>query len=291
MSSLPDNETLLLPAGAGYLLPVTWLKATQPKASIVMMAALGMSVGFYLPLASGLQAVGFNVLLIEQRGHGESRARPDRSHDWGFQAALVDELPAAMSWIRERSPATPLLLMGHSLGGHYAAMAAGLYPDQIGGVVLAACGSPWVKAFTGKMGLQLRLLCRLIAPVSRLAGYYPGHVLGFGGKEARTLMMDWMRLALSNRYQATGFSDDLDQGIKTFSGPVLSLRMEDDAFAPAAAVDAVLEKFMRGSVTRRVLTEADIGDRADHFRWARTPEAVAREVAAWFSQLQNESAS
>jgi len=62
-------------------------------------------------------------------------------------------------------------------------------------------------------------------------------------------MQDWRALAKTNRYQANGFSDDLDCGIAQYSGPVLSLSLADDPFAPPASVDAVVDKFIAASVS------------------------------------------
>ena len=276
------TEQVNLPAGAGYAMPVHWFGASTAKANIILMAALGMGARFYLPLATALQGAGFNVALLEQRGHGDSPWRPSRRCDWGFREPLVDEIPVALEWLEQTAPDLPIYLMGHSLGGHFAAIAAGLYPDKVAGVILVACGSPWVGGFEGATARKLKFLCTLIPPACALFGYYPGDRLGFGGREARTLMSDWLSVARTSRYQAVGLSDDLDCGIARYRGPVLCLRMEDDDFAPAAAVHAVTDKFIQAPVTHRLLDGEEIDDRADHFRWARSPSAVVAQVDGWY---------
>jgi predicted alpha/beta hydrolase len=278
-------ESVSLPAGAGYSLPLQWFAAESATATVVMMAALGMGARFYQPLASALQEKGINVALLEQRGHGDSAWQASRRCDWGFREPLVDEIPAALEWLKTTAPDQPVYLMGHSLGGHYAAMAAGLYPTQVDGVILAACGSPWVGGFSGKTARQLKILCKLIPPACALLGYYPGKQLGFGGREARTLMTDWLAVANTNRYQASGLSEDLDSGIAAYTGPVLCLRMQDDAFAPRESVHAVSDKFIQAEVEHRVLNTQVLGDQADHFRWARKPEAVTQTIATWLDNL------
>ncbi len=274
-------EPMSLPGGAGYTLPVNWYSAESASGSVILMAALGMGARFYQPLAQALQAAGLNVALLEQRGHGDSPWRPSHHCDWGFREALVNEIPVALDWVKSRSSSLPVYLMGHSLGGHYSAMAAGVYGEQIDGIILAACGSPWLGGFTGKTRRKLKVLCAIIPPASALLGYYPGDKLGFGGREARTLMQDWLALAKTNRYQANGFSDDLDCGIAQYSGPVLSLRMADDAFAPPASVEAVNEKFIAATVSNVLLDKQALNDRADHFRWARSPAAAVKEIVRW----------
>ena len=279
-------ESVSLPAGAGYSLPLQWFAAESPTATVVMMAALGMGARFYQPLAQALQEKGMNVALLEQRGHGDSAWRASRRCDWGFREPLVDEIPAALEWLKETAPDQPVYPMGHSLGGHYAAMAAGLYPELVDGVILAACGSPWVGGFSGKTAPQLKTLCKLIPPACALLGYYPGERLGFGGREARTLMSDWLAVANTNRYQASGLSEDLDSGIAGYGGPVLCLRMQDDVFAPRESVHAVTDKFIQAEVEHRVLNAQVLGDKADHFRWVRTPAVVADTIRIWLEQRE-----
>jgi len=280
-------EQISLPGGAGYTLPVNWYPAESARGSVILMAALGMGARFYQPLAQALQAAGLNVALVEQRGHGDSPWRPSRDCDWGFREPLVNEIPVALDWVKSRSSGVPVYLMGHSLGGHYAAMAAGVYGAQIDGIILAACGSPWLGGFAGATRRKLKFLCAMIPPASALLGYYPGDRLGFGGREARTLMQDWLALAKTNRYQANGFSEDLDCGIAQYTGPVLSLRMADDAFAPPMSVDAVTEKFITATVSSVLLDAQTLGDRADHFRWVRSPAATVQQIVRWHEKQQS----
>jgi predicted alpha/beta hydrolase len=277
-------HTDLINTTSGYAVPVRWFPAEQPRASIIFMPALGVAARFYVPLAENLHDAGFNVLLMELRGQGDSHLRASRRVDFGFRDALEDDVPAAMDWVLRKAPAAPLLLMGHSLGGHYAAMTAGRLASRVDGVILAACGSPWTKAFHGKTGAQLRMLCRLIPVLNATFGYYPGHRVGFGGREARTLMNDWLDLARTNVYSARGLDEDFDAAIGQYAGPVLSLRMADDPYAPEAAMAAVTDKFRQAVVSKHVITAEQIGDRADHFRWARKPEAVVDHILAWLPQ-------
>ncbi|MFN3714071.1 MAG: alpha/beta fold hydrolase [Alcanivoracaceae bacterium] len=273
-----------LPVGGDYRVPVSWYPAARPRATIVLMAALGVGARFYQPLAVALQKADLNVALVEQRGHGDSALRPSRRVNFGFREALLQDIPAVLQAVAEQAPALPLYLMGHSLGGHYAAITAGRLPGRVDGVIITACGSPWVAAFDGVTRRQLKLLCRLIPLCNLVLGYYPGDRLGFGGREARRLMADWLALARTNVYQADGVEEDFEAGIAAFSGPLLSIRLADDPFAPERAMAAVSDKFNPHHVSKVVVTAAELGDRADHFRWARTPGAIVHHVNRWLVQ-------
>lgn len=272
-------ETITTPSG--YAVPVTWFAGQADAPAILLMGALGVPAGFYTPLAERLAGAGLQVALMEHRGYGHSALRASRETDWGFAEPLDNDMPAVMAWIRERAPGVPLWLMGHSLGGHYAAMTAGLWPERVDAVIQVACASPWLGGFRGLNGLQLRLLVSIIPVSTALLGYYPGTRIGFGGREARTLMADWRDLAKTNRYSARGLSDNLDTGIADYTGPVLAIRLADDPFAPAAGVRAVTDKFRSARLEEQVITAEQLGDRADHFRWARRPGAVVEAVQRW----------
>lgn len=275
-----------LTMASGYALPVTWYAAESPRATLVLMAALGVAARFYQPLAKALSEAGCHVALVEQRGHGDSAVRPSRQQDFGFRQAIEEEIPALLDALEQWAPGLPVLLMGHSLGGHYAAISAGRFPERIAGVVLCACASPWIGAFRGRIHWQIRLLCALIPLFNTMLGYYPGDRIGFGGREARTLMADWRDLALSNRYRARGSNEDFDQGIATYRGPLLSIRLADDAFGPESGMAAVTDKFTGATLSKVVISAAELGDRADHFRWARSPDAIVAAVSHWLDRLK-----
>jgi hypothetical protein len=46
---------------------------------------------------------------------------------------------------------------------------------------------------------------------------------------------------------------------------------------------AVTDKFRSSVVTERVITAEQLGDRADHFRWAKQGTVVAGVVADWLA--------
>lgn len=120
--------------GKGYAVPVTWVAGGGPV--FLVMGALGVAAPFYDKLVAELAARGWSVALMEQRGLGSSALRPSRRHNWGFRDVVEDDVPAVLDWIAKEAPRQPVYLFGHSLGGHYAAMCAGLYPQRFEGIVM-----------------------------------------------------------------------------------------------------------------------------------------------------------
>lgn len=280
-----------IPTGTGYQIPVNWYSAgDNPLANLLFMPALGVPARYCFPLAAELSSRGFNVALMEHRGYGDSNLRASRAVDFGFREAVDLDIPVVMEWMQQQSPDLPLLSMGHSLGGHYSAIMAGLMKEQLDGVILVACGTPWTAVYSGAMFFQIKLLSFMIDIIPPLVGYYPGHRLGFGGREAKTLMKDWVMMARENRYVAHGLNKDLDVGIAHWKGKLLSLRLADDAFASEAAMGAVTDKFKQADITKVVVDAQTLGDKADHYRWIRTPHVIGETVLDWFQSAFTESA-
>jgi len=86
-----------------------------PRAAVLLVHGLGEHAGRYNPLAQWLTHEGFAVRGYDQYGHGHSNgARGGLSHP----TRLLDDLQDMVDATRQRMPAgTPLVLLGHSLGG------------------------------------------------------------------------------------------------------------------------------------------------------------------------------
>lgn len=270
-----------LPTSSGYEVPLFDFPTTGAPASVLIVPALGIRASYYEGLARRLQEAGLSAAIIEGRGHGESALRPGRRSDWGFEHWITEDLPAVIAHLKEQSAGAPVYLCGHSIGGHYSVALAALDPKSVDGIALIACGSPYHAAYEETFAKRIRMLARLVPAVNLLFGYFPGDRIGFGGKEARTIMREWRMLARENRYCPRGMDHDFDAGVAAYPGPVLALRMGDDDWAPEPSVRAVIDKFQSTQVRLEVISSEELGVTADHHGWCKRPDAVARLVAGW----------
>lgn len=253
-------------------------------ANMLVLPGLGIPAGYYTPLVDALRAAGANATTLELPGQGD-REPPSRHNDPGFADLLDHDLPAAIADLRASDEAdAPTILLGHSIGGHLAAMHAGRPGSDVDGLVLAACGSPYHHAYDMAMAAKIRVLTAMIPVSGAVLGHFPGDRLDFGGRQPRSLMLDWRHLALTNTYVARGIDEDLDGQVGQWSGPVLAVRMADDDFAPEAAVHAVTDKFSTAEVTHRVLSADELGTRANHHGWARHPDAIVATIRTWLGR-------
>ncbi|MCB1731722.1 MAG: alpha/beta fold hydrolase [Halieaceae bacterium] len=274
-------QQLDIPAADGTAIPLNWFEAPRPNAALLILPALGIQARLYDKLATGLAAQGHcSVCVMEQRGHGRSGLRPGRKIRYGLDDILEQDMPAAMAWLAQRAQGLPLLLGGHSLGGHLSTLYAGQHPEQLAGVVHLACAFPYVGDYAAREAKLVRLLCRLMPFFSIVPGYYPGQRMGFGGRESITLMRQWCEWASTGSFDFGGRSD-LAAGVAAFAGPVISLSFERDSFATEAAIERALSPFTHARITRRKLGPEQQGEHLGHVGWARGPEGVVQALAQW----------
>ena len=246
--------------------------------SLLWLPALGVAARHYLPLAQALAARGVAVFLHEWRGHGSSSVRAGRAATWGYRELLQVDAPASLEAVATRSPGLPRVAGGHSLGGQLACCLAGLHPGTHGALWLAGCGAPWWRAFPRRQRLWLPIAYRALPWLAERAGSLPGRRIGFGGNEARGVMRDWSRTALTGRYAAPGLPA-LEAGMARARPAVRAALFAHDWLAPASSLDHLLSKLPRATHAVRTFGNAELGLRADHFRWMQAPGPVAD----WFT--------
>jgi alpha-beta hydrolase superfamily lysophospholipase len=95
-----------------------WSTGQTPRA--VLMIAHGMCEhsGRYGRFAEALNGAGFDVFAHDQRGHGRTAEHGQLGHfdDAGGWQKVLRDLSTVNHWIRQQHPATPILLLGHSMG-------------------------------------------------------------------------------------------------------------------------------------------------------------------------------
>ncbi len=100
-----------------------------PGPALLLLHANGFSGGTYAPLARALNNKGYNVMALDQRGHGRTQAEwRAQKHGWrtfGHDlAALINESSESLN------------LIGHSLGGLAAVYAAEEGPSHLASMAL-----------------------------------------------------------------------------------------------------------------------------------------------------------
>lgn len=250
----------------------------QPRAALLWLPALGVAARHYEAFADALAAEGVAVLVHEWRGNGSSNRRASRQCDWGYREILALDLPASQRALQEVAGELPLLIGGHSLGGQLACCHAGQQPGIFSRLWLVASGTPGWHSFPAPLRYALPPAYRFARWLARRNGTLPGRRVGFGGTEARGLIADWAQVGLSNRYAASGWDVDLEAGMARTRAPIDALVMARDWMAPVTSMRALAAK-IGGPCRLEILDASELGTRADHFSWLKTPAKVAHRLA------------
>jgi alpha-beta hydrolase superfamily lysophospholipase len=118
------------------------------RAPVLLVHGFGQNrYAWHLParsFANHLARAGFDVFNLDLRGHGRSR-HFGAARCRGIEDYIREDLPAAVEEVQALSGGRPAWIVGHSLGGLVASMAA---PKELAGAVagVASIGSPY--AFT-----------------------------------------------------------------------------------------------------------------------------------------------
>lgn len=96
-------------------------------------------------LAHAYAQEGFRTIAFDFRGHGESTLAGGQE-DWAYDDLVRIDLPAVVDCARARSEDSPVLVLGHSLGGHVALASQGAGRLGADGII-AVAASAWTRAF------------------------------------------------------------------------------------------------------------------------------------------------
>lgn len=244
-----------------------------PRAVVLVAPALGVRASYYRKLCEGLATKRIASAAVDLPGSGESPIRASRQHDWGYEE-LVAHFRAAIQMARRQYPSTSVHVLGHSIGGQIALLLGGEPAPLIDSVVLVASGSPYWRAWSGLGAIRVRVMTALCAIIADQLGYFPGSRLGFGGREARSFMRQWARVAKTGQYRLGTFEGEAR--LAAAGPPTLAIALSGDPMAPRAAICATLDKLTARDVTLERWAHPPHG--GDHNRWPSRPDFVVERV-------------
>ncbi|GAA0540907.1 hypothetical protein GCM10011581_37790 [Saccharopolyspora subtropica] len=288
----PRSTVLGLVAAGPHRIKVRAAAQEDPASPVVvLLPAMGVPARYYRPFVADLHAQGLSVVTFDMRGQGESTPPAARGVRYGYQS-LIDDVDAVLDLVASLHPQAPRFLLGHSLGGQIALLHAASHPGRVQGIVLVASGSVWFRSFTGVHRLRILLGTQLVAALSTLFGYWPGHRLGFGGRQAVDLMQDWARQARTGRYRLNGSATDYEAALRTVRQPLLTVSVSGDKLAPRSSVDHLAGKAELAPRTARHYSRSAAGAASlGHFSWVRNGGELSRWIRDWIAAIAPNAAS
>lgn len=250
------------------------LPSGTPRAAVLVAPALGVRASYYRKLCDALVERGLAAVAVDLPGHGDSPVRADRRTDWGYDAVIA-HYQAALRSLHAALPDVPTFVVGHSIGGQVALMAAGAAVPGLAGVVVVASGSPYWRTWDGLEAHRIRASTWACGMMARALGVFPGDRVGFGGREARTLIVQWSHAGQTGRYAHGGF--DGEALLARPGPPALGIQVVGDGWAPERSMQLTLQRLTQRTTSYERWHGAPHD--GDHNRWPSEPGHVAQRVS------------
>lgn len=221
------SETIAL---YDWSLPV----AASPRGTVLLVHGLGEYMGRYAHVAAHLNSWGFAVRGYDHFGHGRSsgeRGGLPTDH------RLLDDLAHVIANTRAQMPTnTPLILLGHSMGGGLVGRFVSLHPTQVDALVMS---SPALDAGLNAVQKFLLALLPRMAPNLRIGNGLDPQYLCHDAAVVRAYLADPLvhdrisaRLA---RFIATAGAATIQAAAQWQTPTLLMFAGQDKLVAPAGS--------------------------------------------------------
>jgi predicted alpha/beta hydrolase len=280
-------ETTGLIAADGYALSALRYAAVgeSPRAQLVVAGATGVPQGFYRRFAEFAAARGYETWTLDYRGIGRSAPRTLR----GFRMDYLDWARLDLAALVERAhvPGRPLVMVGHSFGGH----AFGLLPNhqRVSAFWTFATGAGWHGWMPRGERWRVLAMWHLIGPLTtRVAGYLPWSRLGMGEDLPLDVYRQWKHWCRYPRY----FFDDpaqpeLGGSFDAVRTPIVAANALDDVWAPPASRNAFMAGYRRAPVELRDIDPREHGPIGHMGYFRPRAQALWQQALDWFERPQS----
>lgn len=112
---------------------------TDSDKVLLILHGLGAHSGWFIDMGNRLAARGITVYAMDHRGFGRSGGLAGHIDDYH---TYVEDVGFIVAEIRRRCPQASIYLLGHSMGGVFAAYFTAMYPHLLAGVLFL---NPWIQ--------------------------------------------------------------------------------------------------------------------------------------------------
>ena len=279
----PDAEVEIRTADGACLRAHAWTPqvtaAKKSRGALVLSHAMFTHKGEFARagFAAHFAQRGFDVCSFDFRGHGESAAEDAR--DPSYDDLVRTDLPEVVRAMRLRTDG-PVIVVGHSLGGHVAAAASGLGLLDADALVLVGA-NVWLRRFEPSAARwQAKVLtAHASLSVTRIAGHMPAKRLGLGNEDAGArLIAAVFHPVTRGTWSSDDGAVDYAAALARVTVPVLAIVSDGDALMCHPDCGA---RFARTTAGRheifRIARADDCGPAPDHMAMVTT----AGSSSAW----------
>jgi predicted alpha/beta hydrolase len=250
--------------------------------TLILLPAMGVRATFYNKFANNLSSLGFNVITADWRGQGYSSVRASRTTNFGYKEYIKD-IKELFDYTNIWFPDTKKIIVGHSLGGQIGSLIASRYSNLLSGLILITSCNVYYKGWKNWSANKVYIAAKIFYPISKIIGFFPGNIIGFGGKEARYVMKDWSNNGLNGTYKIANSNFDYEIALKKLRLPVLSISIENDFLASKISVENLYNKFNSESNIKHIHLAVNNKNMQplNHFNWTKEPDYFSEIIKKW----------
>lgn len=237
--------------------------------TVIVNSATAVPQRFYARFAEHLASNGLRTITYDYRGIGRSLEGSLKGIRASAQIWAQSDYAGVLAWATRECAPDRIVVVGHSIGGQI----VGLVPEsqQARAIVnVSAQSGYWGHWPAPRKYLYAALWYALMPATTGFLGYYPGRRMGLGENLPRGVALEWARWCRSPTYFVDSAGASLTSFFDRFTNDVLSLWIDDDAFAPKASVEDINARYEQARVTvRRIESASAPGKAIGHFGFFR----------------------
>ncbi|MCW8040410.1 MULTISPECIES: alpha/beta fold hydrolase [Acinetobacter] len=254
-------EALNITCKDGYRLSARFYAAQtkQHEYPVLICPATGITKQFYNNFASWLSEQGYDVLVFDFRGIGDSLHGPlSKSTASIVQWGQLD-IPAAVDTLLQKASAAQVILLGHSAGGQL----LGIVPnyEKVAKVVAVSGSTGHVKGLKGRTKILAPLMFKGIFPIARYTlGYGPTNAIGMGENLPKDVAREWAQFCSKPGYVMNAIGKTVHKDFHhEIQAPITALWSSDDEIATRANVKDLLRMYPNASTAMIELKPSEYG--------------------------------
>lgn len=238
--------------------------------TLILLPAIGVPIKKYQKFINCLNQAGYNVIAADYPCCGMNQPHINRNRDYGYKDLIDEFIPQLIGF----SDSQNTVLLGHSLGGHIATLYATKNKISIIGV---ATGNIHYKNWQGFGRFNLIRAVLVFKLFICFYGYLSGYKLGFGLKEAKTLMNNWCHTALTGNYNYFA------PWHKKAKGHGIFINIKGDNFSPYQSTKKLAEMFSCYTLECIEISPELKGNK--HSNWLKQPDTIVGEITNKIGQI------
>jgi predicted alpha/beta hydrolase len=237
-------EKIIITAADGYRLSALYaIPDGESAGTIILSSATGIKKEYYINFSRFLCKQGYNVLLYDYRGIGESAPcdLKDSSaymHEWGTK-----DMNAVLNYLVNIKGLTDIIWLGHSVGAQLIGFLE--HRQHISKVIAINAALGYWRYFPFPMKWVIWGLWYFIGPLMiKIYGYGTMQKIGWGENLPRNILLEWREWCLSKSYFRVCLQKQLHTDkFYEFTTPITSIYTSDDFIANDKTVPLMMKFF------------------------------------------------